>query len=86
MSTDSVQRTVASYFRSRMPSTTVGPVVVRAGCSSKRNGPTTGILAIKSKRLIPTPNATLKTTTRSAMTSVDLNPPPLLPTTLLPTL
>src|SRR4028119_479957 len=63
-----------------MPSTTTGLVVVRAGCSSKRNGPTTGMCAMKSKRLIPTPKATLKTTTKSAMTSVDLNPPPFLPT------
>src|SRR5215210_4449204 len=82
--TDSVQRTVASWLRSRIPSTTTGPVVVRAGCSSKRDGPTTGRRAIKSKLLIPIPKATLKATIKSAMTSVDLNPPPFLPTVLLP--
>jgi hypothetical protein len=36
--------------------------------------------AMKSNLAIPTPKATLKTTIKSAMTNVDLNPPPFLPT------
>ncbi len=80
--TDSVQRTVASWSSSRTPSTTTGPVVVRAGLSS-RSPPRTGTACTKSKRLIPTPSATLTSTITSASTSVVPNPPPLLPTSSL---